>query len=255
MTSATREAVRELRAAGRDARAYKITAQPRPVVESAASKKSGGGIRALILSAGMGNPADRNYYTGEFIQSAVPLIEGADAFYDHPSLSEDKDIPERRVRDKAGWWADAEIGKFTDPEHPELGARDGVFATFYPRSGDPQIAGLLETAAAKAAKYPNADPFLAFSINAYGVGQPGSSPDDGSPCSIMNRMTDLKSIDAVTAAGARGRPVFAANARESRGRLTYIRGEFMPTVATIEAGRSRGARPKMPPNFFLKPFS
>lgn len=252
MTSATREAVRELRAAGRDAHAYKITAHPRSVVESAPSTKSSGGIRALILSAGMGNPADRNYYTREFIQSALPLVEGADSFYDHSSLSEEKDIPERRVRDKAGWWADAEIGKFTDPEHPELGARDGLFATFYPRSGDPQIASLLTTAATKAAKYPNAPAFLAYSINAYGVGQPGQSPDDGSACTIMNRMTDLRSIDAVTAAGARGRPIFAANARESRVRIAFIRGES-PTISTIEASRSRGARPKLPPNFFLNP--
>ncbi len=222
----TREAVARLRASGRDdAKAYRVQIHARPIFERAA--QDDGGVPVLVIASGLGSSG---YYTPEFVRSTVDFFPGLDAFYDHPSRFEEADLPERRVRDKAGFFGFATLGKFTDPQNPQLGSRDAAFATFYPRVGDSEVASLLATTFEKARRYPNAAPFRGLSINGVGVGSPGQSPDDGRPVELMEAMTQLFSCDLVTAAGRLGRPIMpGTGARESgEFRPIYLRGEPAP---------------------------
>lgn len=165
-----------------------------------------GSIRSLVIREGPGNPRDKNYYTRSFVESLLPLLEGADAFYDHPSESEERDRQERGIRDKAGWWAEPTVESFTD-EHKRAVA--GGWAQFHPRAGDPVIESLIRTTREKAQKYPTKAPFMAFSINGYGAGAAGKSPLDESDCNLVETATQLRSVDVVTYGGAGGRPTFS----------------------------------------------
>jgi len=200
------EALREARDRGQqDARVYPVTMRGRLV--EAKDVAGDGSIPLMVIRMGDGNPADKNYYDESFIDSIIPLLEGAESFYDHPSLSEEKDIPERRVRDKCGWLSDPWKGEFTDPGVDGAKPVPAAFAMFHPRADDPTIASLLRTSREKSAKYPEKEPFVASSINAYGVGAPGENPVTKQSRNIISKATTLNSVDMVTQAGAAGRPM------------------------------------------------
>lgn len=66
-------------------------------------------IKVVLLTEGLGNRHDMNYYGPEAVQSMPQAFEGAPMFFDHPSVSEEKDIPERRVRSKVGYFKNLRV--------------------------------------------------------------------------------------------------------------------------------------------------
>lgn len=187
-----------------------------------------GSIDSLVIREGDGNPHDNNYYTSSFVESLKDLVNGADAFFNHPSAAQERDLPERDVRDKAGYWGDYHV-KETKDEHGRTVA--GGWAKFFPRVGDAQLASLIRTTQEKMRKYPEKPPFVAFSINGYGAGAPGKSPRDGSDKNLVETATALRSVDLVTYAGAGGRPTFQeSDSMKIRGANKQNVGGKQPTT-------------------------
>jgi len=66
-------------------------------------------FKVVLITEGLGNRRNMNYYGPESIATAPPIFEGKSCFLDHPSESEDRDIPERRVKDKCGYFKNVKV--------------------------------------------------------------------------------------------------------------------------------------------------
>lgn len=66
-------------------------------------------VRVVLISEGLGNRANMNYYGPEAIQSAPGIFEGKSCFLNHPSEWEEQDIPERRVENKCGYFKNVRV--------------------------------------------------------------------------------------------------------------------------------------------------
>lgn len=71
-------------------------------------------IPVVLITVGLGNKRDKNYYGVEAIESGVEVFEGASAFINHPTEEEEQIIPERRVEAKCGYFKNCKKGKFQD---------------------------------------------------------------------------------------------------------------------------------------------
>lgn len=61
-------------------------------------------FKVCLITEGLGNRRNMNYYGPEAIKSAVKVYEGKFCYINHQSLDEEETLPERDVRDKAGYW-------------------------------------------------------------------------------------------------------------------------------------------------------
>jgi hypothetical protein len=208
------EAMRKLAESGRKGvRAYPLHIAF--AIGESSKMNADGSVEVLALRTGDGNPADKNYYDDSFLESLGPLLDGTRSYRNHQSISQERDLPERDVDDLAGWFSDARIGEWTDPASPAAKPVKAAFATFHPAVGDAKVASLLRTACEMYQKFPTKPPFVAYSMNAYGVGAPGQNPA-GEQRNIVSLCTELHSVDMVTTAGADGRPIFATTQESNR---------------------------------------
>jgi hypothetical protein len=153
--------------------------------------------RCVLISEGLGNRRDMNFYSKEAITSAVRAFEGKPLFVDHPSATEDRDRPERSVRDLAGYFSDCREGVVTDPETGRQ--RAACFATL---NFDDSEAGHLAYQKVKAAldfqrRFPNSGQvYCGLSINATGLSEPAMM--EGQRVSLVKQIQDAVSADIVT---------------------------------------------------------
>ena len=70
---------------------------------------SAGVYKVILISEGLGNRENMNYYGPEAIASAPAIFEGKPAYKNHPSESEEQDIPERRVEDQIGFFKNCKV--------------------------------------------------------------------------------------------------------------------------------------------------
>lgn len=61
-------------------------------------------FKVCLITEGLGNRRNMNYYGPEAVESAVKVYEGKFCYINHQSLDEEETLPERDVRDKAGYW-------------------------------------------------------------------------------------------------------------------------------------------------------
>jgi hypothetical protein len=66
-------------------------------------------VKVVLLTEGLGNIVDKNYYGPEAVHSMPAAFEGSSMFFDHPSRDEEKNIPERRVRCKVGYFKNLHV--------------------------------------------------------------------------------------------------------------------------------------------------
>lgn len=154
----------------------------------------------LLIREGPGNPADGHYYSKECIQTSVEsrVFEGAQCYLDHSSVFEERNRPERSVKDLAGWYSDVYAKPYTDPK---LGECLGLFATFHPAVGKPEVLSIVRTCVEYARQYPRMA-YAGLSISAYGDGEPDEI--GGKEYLRVDRITAVESVDIVTRAGAGG---------------------------------------------------
>lgn len=65
--------------------------------------------RVVLITEGLGNRRNMNYYSSDAIMTAPSVFEGRPCFLNHPSESEERDIPERRVQDKCGYFKNCRV--------------------------------------------------------------------------------------------------------------------------------------------------
>jgi hypothetical protein len=183
----------------------------------------------VIISQGLGNLADRNYYSSEAIESGVDVYEGRKAYFDHPTETDSRERPGRSVRELAGHYENVKAKKDSE----------GVMslqADFVPISTHEEVQGLLNHAIDYKKKYPDSD-FVGISINGDGEGETldwdqfvkSIKPNtfemkklakiEGQQVNVIRKLTAAVSADLVTEPGARGRLLLE---QEKKRRLTMF---------------------------------
>ena len=61
-------------------------------------------FKVALISEGLGNLRNKNYYGPEAIESARQVYEGKSCFINHQDAEEEETLPERDVRDKGGYY-------------------------------------------------------------------------------------------------------------------------------------------------------
>lgn len=86
-------------------------------LEGAANKNAGVGpirFKVALIQEGLGNLKDAFFYSKNAIQSGIQAFEGRKCFADHPSSTEERDRPERSVRDIIGHFENVQIQENED---------------------------------------------------------------------------------------------------------------------------------------------
>ncbi len=183
-----------------------------PLVE--ASVRRDGTIPLKIIKPGWGTSG---YYGPEVLKRDGPKVftAGTKMFWDHPTVTEEAERPERSLRDLAAEFVDNAVYQESGPAGPGLYANAKVFGPFK------------ETVAELA-------PHIGVSIRGRGLGVDGEA--EGKKGKIIEKITLAQSVDFVTQAGAGGQilPILEA----ARGRTT---NEEVSTVDEQEAQKLREA--------------
>ena len=136
-----------------------------------------------VIQPGWGSSG---YYGSEMLKRDGPKVfkSGTHAYWDHPSLTQETDRPERSLRDLAGVLA-------TDAEWKDKGIHGaGLYASV--KVFEPYVSAVRELA-----------PHIGVSIRASGVAGEGEA--DGESGLIIEEITDAASVDFVTMPGAGGK--------------------------------------------------
>lgn len=186
----------------------------------------------IIISQGLGNLGDRNYYTASAIQSGVQVYEGKKAYYDHPTKSQADEQPGRSVRETCGHYENCKV--VTD--------KDGLSvlqADFVPEKNKSEVINKLDHAIEFKKKYPTKD-YIGISINGDGEGKECTYEDfvkefnpsalemekisqiEGQSINAILKLTDAVSADLVTEAGAKGRLLVESKNNKRRSTMKFI---------------------------------
>lgn len=176
-------------------------------------------FKVALIQEGLGNFRDAFYYTREAIESGIRAFEGKKCFADHPSKSEEKDRPERSVRDIIGHFENVRI-----EEREDGAAMLCADLVLMPDKPFEWARGLVRHALNYAKKFADQN-FVGFSINASGDAreqtiesfmEENQIPDGARPklldaknqgitaVKVVSKISDAISTDLVTEAGARG---------------------------------------------------
>ncbi len=77
-------------------------------------------VKTILVTEGPGNQRDRNYYTPQFIESAVRQYEGARAYLNHASESEYRNRPEGDVRELFGFYRNLHVIQMRDKQTGQM---------------------------------------------------------------------------------------------------------------------------------------
>ncbi len=178
--------------------------------------------RVVIITEGLGNLRDRNYYAKTAVESCAQVFNGKQFYVDHPSRIDEENRPERSVRDLGGYFFDTSVGSLQDPETGDQ--LSACFASLKFAESEP---GTLALAQVKAAleyqkRFPNSkDVYCGISINGGGVSHPDRV--GGMPVNMVTEIKEAFSADIVTkpARGGKFLSVFqeAARVREFKKQL------------------------------------
>lgn len=176
---------------------------------------------SVIISQGLGNLADRNYYTAEAVQSGVAVYEGKKCYFDHPTRTQSEEQPGRSVKETAGHYENCKA----------VMGPDGLLelrADFVPEKQNDDLIGKIKHAIEYKKKYPDKD-YIGISINGDGEGQTLPYDDfikqakpkasemekikqvEGQDINMIMKLTDAVSADLVTEPGAKGRILMESN--------------------------------------------
>lgn len=198
-----------------------------------------GVARVVIITEGLGNLRDRNYYAKSAVESCVQVFAGKQFYVDHPSKDDEENRPERTMRDLAGYFFDTSLGMV-----PDLETGDQLSACFaslkFAMEAEP---GRLAFAQVKAAieyqkRFPGSkDVYCGISINGGGV----SHPDQigGLPVNMVTEIKEAFSADIVTKP-ARGGKFLAVFTEAQKEMAEYRRQLALGVRATEAAERARG---------------
>lgn len=199
------------------------------------SPTSGKVFSVLLITEGLSANGD-NYYGPEAI-ATCDIFEGASAFIDHPTGEEEKQIPERRVLKKCGWYKNVEAVRLGDGRL----ASKALLVTDLTPTGT-YAAQKCESAIQYQKDFPGSDKvYIGLSINASGEGEDRIIEGDRAVNYVTRLVkTGKESVDIVTIP-ARGGAILALmeSLRESKGGSTMkkiIEG-FKAVVTSFKEAR------------------
>jgi cation transport regulator len=152
-----------------------------PLEEGAVIDK--GNAQIVVIKPGL-NASKARYYPSEMLARDFKVFEGVKMYADHPTPTEEKEKPERSVRDWVATLKNVHVGK----DGAVLGEAVVV---------EPWMQAKLATLRDK-----NMLAEMGVSINAIGTGSKGKV--EGVDTSIIERIVRARSVDFVTEAGAGG---------------------------------------------------
>lgn len=152
-------------------------------------------VPVLIIKEGMGNRADKHFYSAELFARTIEKFNGIKAYANHPSKTEETDRPERDVREIVGY--------YHSPRIITIEGKKAIAATLKIIEGESYAWAwnLVKEAAAFAGKFSGKE-LVGISINAW-----GKSHEEETASGIINFVDDfseVQSADIVTQAGAGG---------------------------------------------------
>lgn len=214
--------IKESNAASAHAELAREDEEIAPLIQGGVTGSYGRRFKVILIQEGLGNFGNAFYYTRQALESAVPLFEGKKFMVDHPSESEERDRPERSVRDIAGYYERVHI--------EEQAGRAVLAGDLVVLSGDEYE--WVRTQLRESLEYSksHAGDLVGLSINANGdaeqvdladlvAGNVVQVPQGALPklheakalgittVNVVNRFTAATSCDLVTEAGAGGKPV------------------------------------------------
>ncbi len=147
--------------------------------------------RATVVVIKPGFNADKSrYYPAEMLKRDYKVFEGQKMYADHPTESEDKDLPERSVK-TYGW-----VSSLKDVTCDEAGVVTGI-ADIIEDWMMRKLANLRDKKMLSE---------MGISINAIGRASPATI--DGVETTVIEQLTDCRSVDFVTEPGAGGLVTF-----------------------------------------------
>ena len=152
-----------------------------PLIEAKTDDK--GTIPVKIIDPGWGSSG---YYSREVLQQAVNdrvYAAGTQMFWNHPSKTDEKDRPERDLRDLAGVLTEDAQWQETGPKGPGIYARARVFSAY--RDAVAEMG-----------------PYIGLSHYVWGESKPGEA--EGKKGDIITRIVAARSVDFVTMPGRGG---------------------------------------------------
>jgi hypothetical protein len=197
----------------------KAEAAQRPILPGArvleaatAAKGAGAVVKIVLIDEGLGNRRNMNYYGPEAIESAVAMFEGKPCFLDHPSETEESDLPERTVRRQVGFYKNLRVEKLKQPQTGLM-----VDACVGELHFDQSVAGREAYAKALTAlHYQQAFPgsplqYVGWSVLGDGKAETRTMEVDGEDVEVhyVTEFTEGDSCDMVTRAGRGGRALVA----------------------------------------------
>lgn len=152
-------------------------------------------VPVLIIKEGMGNKADRHVYSKALLEKVAPLFDGVKAYADHPSKTEEKDRPERSVKEVVGY--------YHTPRIVMVEGKAAIAATLKIMDGASYewAWSLVKEAAAFAKRFKDKD-LVGISINAWGASH--AVETEAGIVNLVDDLTEVQSADIVTQAGAGG---------------------------------------------------
>lgn len=147
----------------------------------------------VILEEGPGNKARKCWYGVEALESGREIFRGCQVFSDHPSDSEQKDLPERSVRDLVGRIKETWIG--VNPKNGRKQLR-GVLKINEGKDFDWAVSLIKESLNAEQEGFP---PVAQVSIHADGDIAPRII--EGEKYNYVSRIKSAVSVDIVTKGG------------------------------------------------------
>ena len=143
----------------------------------------------IVIKPGFNASEDR-YYPAEMLKRDYKVFEGQKMYADHPTEQEDKDLPERSIKN-TGW-----VAVLKDVSCDETGVVTGVAEII-----EPWLMTKLATLRDKELLSE-----MGISINA--VGRASKATIDGKETLVIEELTGARSVDFVTEPGAGGTVTF-----------------------------------------------
>lgn len=213
---------------------HHLKEQSGKIFESKKDDKGKISFPVVIISQGLGNLSDKNYYSAQAIQQAAAdkVYEGKKAYFDHPTASQEQEQPGRSVRDVAGYY------KNTKAEQDENGLWI-LRGDLIPIDSNDEVMGLLNHASDYKKEFPDQE-FIGISINGDGEGKtmdyqefikefnPSAfemqkiSQVEGQQINAITKLTSAVSADLVTEPGARGRVLLESKKIKTKKRRTKM---------------------------------
>lgn len=191
-------------------------------------------VKCVLITEGLGNRHDLNYYGADAILNGAGLFEGKPCFLDHMGESEGADRPERTVKDKCGY--------FKNVHTESVNGLLGLVAELHfdlSESGQMAYAKAL-TAIHYKGEFPNSDSeYVGLSINANGRREKRTMQigDEALEVNYVTEFTDVGSIDEVTTP-ARGGRFLAALVESAAGAILQRKETRTMIVKSLKAALS-----------------